>query len=408
MNKSKQFLLLAALITTATVSCKKEQISSVPQDTKNEIIKINNNPSNDRVNLTDDGMELDFVQADADVNYPKSGANSTAANFPYKLKFKGRIGPQLDVNNNPLSSLEVSSYGSNFIIGYQTPGDKFAGGVDVISLNNNGNPHLETIASIPDADVTCVNSGNGHLYFGMDLRTYEHFDYPAPAVLGVVKFSGQSLSNPQTVGLEGYSTKDVKFNPNNNKIYTATSTQGGVSVIGLDNQGVASRLAYQSYGIARSIGISGTDLIITNGYSYAYFNPTTLAMSNYSWWPIQSGNEPIGRMETMSNGNLVFGNGYAFIYVNKYTGTLIDQVYIGGIVNGVSVVNDKIYISTGNSLIVAEIDHSNHIKLLAKTHFSSKFGGDFNVISSKVSGDKVIVACGVRGTYIFKLKQVAP
>lgn len=402
MLKNK-YLLVAALLLSATIySCKKETQDVVQEDGASKIIKINNGTSSNRVDLTNEGITLDFQNV-SDVNTSNTvTANATTDAFPYQLVYKGKINPQIGVNNNELSALEVSAYGNYYAIAYQTPGDAYGGGVDVIQIQS-GAPQLVSSVSTPDADITCINNGGGRLYLGMDLKTFETYDYPAPAVVGVVRTSGGSLADPQVVGLEGYSTKDVKYNQNNGKVYAASSSNGGISIISFDGQ-KASRTAFQPYGGARSITISNQDIIATNGYSYATFNANTAAETNYKWWPVPSNNINIGSVASLDNGNFIFGNNYYLIYVDKATGELINQVDVGGWVNSISIVSDKIYVSTGNSLVVATIEN-NKIKILAKTHFSSTFGGDFNVISSRIAGNYVFVACGNRGTYVFNLKK---
>lgn len=401
MSKNK-YLLVASLLLTATIySCKKETQEVVSdEDGASKIIKINSTPSN-RVDLSNEGITLDF-QAATESNGKVATAATTASEFPYQLVFKGKINPQIGANNNALSALEVSAYGNYYAIAYQTPGAAYGGGVDVIQIQS-GAPQLISSVSTPEADVTCINNGGGRLYLGMDLKTFESFKYPAPAVVGIVKTNGGSLEDPQVVGLEGYSTKDVKYNTQNGKLYAASSTNGGVSIISFAGQ-KASRTAFQSYGGARSITFSNNDIIATNGYSYTTLDANTAAQSTYQWWPIQSNEVNIGSVASLTNGNFLFGNNYYLIHVDKSSGQLLDQIDLGGWVNSISIVADKIYVSAGNSLVVAQIEN-NKIKVLAKTHFSSTFGGDFNVISSRVAGNYVFVACGNRGTYVFNLKK---
>ncbi len=401
MSRNK-YLLVASLLLTATIySCKKETQEVVAkEDGASNIIKINSNPSN-RVDLSNEGLTLDF-QAATETNGKVATLAATAPEFPYQLVFKGKINPQIGASNNALSALEVSAYGNYYAIAYQTPGSAYGGGVDVIQIQS-GAPQLISSVSTPDADVTCINNGGGRLYLGMDLRTFESYSYPAPAVVGIVKTNGGSLEDPQVVGLEGYSTKDVKYNTQNGKVYAASSTNGGVSIISFTGQ-KASRTAFQSYGGARSITFSNNDIIATNGYSYTTLDANTAAQSTYQWWPIQSNEVNIGSVASLTNGNFLFGNNYYLIHVNKANGQLLDQVDLGGWVNSISIVDGKIYVSAGNSLVVAQIENDK-IKILAKTHFSSTFGGDFNVISSRVAGSYVFVACGNRGTYVFNLKK---
>lgn len=403
MLKNK-YLLVATLLLSATIySCKKEtQDLPTQEDEAAKIMKINNTSSSNRVDLTNEGLTLNFQTTSENIGSKTATTQAEASSFPYQLVYKGKINPQIGADNNALSALEISAYGNYYAIAYQTPGAAYGGGVDVIQIQS-GAPQLVASVNIPDADVTCINKGGGRLYLGMDLKTYETYKYPAPAVVGIVKTSGGNLEDPQVVGLEGFSTKDVVFNDNNGKLYAASSTNGGVSVISFTGQ-KASRTGYQPYGGARSITISNNEVVATNGYSYTNLDPNTVAQSSYKWWPIPSNDVGIGRVASLANGNFLFGNNYYLIHVDKTSGNLLDQVDVGGWVNSISIVADKIYVSTGNSLVVAVIEN-NKIKIIAKTHFSSTFGGDFNVISSRIAGTYVFVACGNRGTYVFNLKK---
>ncbi len=401
--RNNNYLYAASILFMATVfSCKKDSQDIVQENPAAQIIKIENTSSTDRIDLADEGLTLDFENYAAGSGNVVKGTDNTVAAFPYQLVFKGKINPKIGADNNALSALEVSDYGDYYAVAYQTPSDKFGGGVDVIDMKS-GTPKLVTSVATPNADITCITNGGGRLYLGMDLKTYEKYDYPAPAVFGVVNIDGGSLNQPQVVGLEGFSTKDVKYNTANGKVYTASGTQGGVSIISFAGN-KASRTAFQPYGGARSIAISYGQVIATNGYSYADFESNTAAETNYRHWPIRSNEINMGGVYALANGNFVYGNNYSLIYVDKTSGTLIDEVELNGWINSVSIVNEKMYISAGNSLVVAIIEN-NKIKVPAKTHFASVFGGKFNVISSKVAGNHVFVACGARGTYVFKLKE---
>lgn len=401
--KKSQLLLITFSLTATFFSCKKESQEITKEDNVDNIIKIDNSISSSRVDLSNQNIVLNF-QAPTETVSGKLGMSTQASapDFPYQLVFKGKINPQIGVNNNPLSALGVSAYGNYYAISYQTPGEAYGGGVDVIQIQS-GSPQLITSVSTPDADVTCINNGGGRLYLGMDLKTYEKYNYPAPSVVGIVKTNGGSLSDPQIVGLEGYSTKDIKFNEYNGKLYTASSTNGGVSVISFSGA-KATRTAFTPFGGARSVTISNRDVVVTNGYSYTTVDLNTAAHSNYKLWPIPSNDVGIGAVASLSNGNFLFGNNFSLIHVDKDNNSLLDQIDVGGWVNSISIVGDKIYASTGNSLVVAVIEN-NKIKIIAKTHFSTVFGGSFNVISSRIAGNYVFVACGDRGTYVFNLKK---
>ncbi|MFN0257115.1 hypothetical protein [Pedobacter ureilyticus] len=404
MSRNK-YLLVASVVLSATIySCKKETQDLVGSQDEQaaKIIKTNSSGSLNRVDLSNQGVTLNF-EGTATVAGAKA-TEAVATNFPYQLVYRGKVNPQVGVNNNLLSALEVSAYGNYYAIGYQTPGKAYGGGVDVIQLQPSGAPQVVGAVSTKDADVTCVTSGGGRLYVGMDLETFENFKYPAPAVVGVIKINSNNLQDAQVVGLEGYSTTALKYNENNGKLYTTSATNGGVSIISF-NGDKASRTAFQPYGSARSLTFSNNDLIATNGYSYAKFDVNTAAETDYKHWNIKSDDAGIGAVASTTNGNLLFGNNFGLIYVNKADNSVLNQIEIGGWINSISIVDGKIYVSNGNSLIVAEIVN-NKIKVLAQTHFASKFGGEFKVISSKVVGSKVFVACAERGTYVFDLEKI--
>lgn len=404
----KRFLLVATVLFSTTIySCKKEtqELTDVDVELNNatKIIKINNTNSQGRVDLNSEGLVLNF-QANAGTLNANVATDALTPAFPYQLVYKGKIAPQIGVNNNALSALEVSPYGNYYAIAYQTPGEAYGGGVDIFQLQASGTPQLVSAVSTTEADVTCLSNGNGRLYLGMDLETHEDYSLPAPSVAGIIKVEGNSLTQAQVVGLQGYSTKDIKYNESNGKLYAASANNGGISIISFTGQ-TATKTAFQSYGEVKSITFSNNDIIATNGYSYATFNPTTAVIGNYKHWIIPSNQEGIGSVASTSNGNFLFGNNYYLIYVDKNSNALLDQVDVAGSINSISIVNDKIYISTGSSLIVAQIENDK-IKILARTHFPTAFGGGFNVLKSRVIGSTVIVACGDRGTYIFDLKKI--
>lgn len=398
------FLVAGALASVTIYSCKKEPSGITNQDDiASKILKINNNVSSSRLDLSNQGTILNFETVNQTAN--------TASSYTHQLIYKGKINPLVGLSGKTLSALQVANMGTQYVIGYQLPGDGFDGGVDVVDLNS-GNPSLSSTVHTPNADVTCVEAGGTRLYLGMDLKTYESFDFPAPAVVGIIGVHGGTLNNPDIVGIPaGYSTKDVKYNVINGKLYAASSTQGGVASYNFYSHKAVLE-SYAPYGLVRSITFSGNEVIATNGYSFTNYNPNTLAQTNYRWWPIQSNEINIGSVSTLKNGNFIFGNNYSLVYVDKTSGSLLDQIDVGGWITSVSVAKDpvdnnieNIFIATGNSLVIARIVN-NKIEITAKTHFASTFGGDFNVISAFVAGKYVFVACGDKGTYVFEYKNL--
>lgn len=400
MSKNK-FLVVCSLLLTVTIfSCKKntEDISS--KEETDPILLISNKAETERVDVANIGSTLPFTTMES----TGKAVEATSTAYPFELIYNGKINPIKDNQNKPLSALDVTSLGNNYFgVAYMTIGEKYYGGVDVFRLSASSQPELISSVTSPNADINKIKIGGNKIFLGVDLKDYEARKYEAPAVVGMVDINNTGLQNPQYIPLKGYSVTDLDYSAENNKLYAASAENGGLSVISFNN-GAASLSSFSYYGSLRAIAFSGSDLFASNAYSYSKFNPTTAELLNLQSWPVRSDEVQIGALTALANGNFLFGNNYALIYVNKTNNALIDQVDLGGWIYSISVVNDKIYIAAGNSIVVATLENG-HIKLLAKTHFASTFGGGNFVINNvHVTGDKVLVTCGTKGTYVFTLR----
>ncbi|WP_113639590.1 hypothetical protein [Nubsella zeaxanthinifaciens] len=403
MSKNK-FLVVCSLLLTVTIfSCKKNTDTITNTEEADPILQISNKAETDRIDIANDGASVPFTSMET----TSKSVQATAAVYPYELIYNGKINPIKDNQNKPLSALDVTSLGNNYFgVAYMTIGEKYYGGVDVFKLSANNNPELISSVTSPNADINKIKIGGNKIFLGVDLKDYEARNFQAPAVVGMVDINNTGLQNPQYIPLKGYSVTDLDYSAANNKLYAASAENGGLSVISFNN-GTPSLTSFAYYGALRAITFSGADLFASNAYSYSKFNPSTAELLNLQSWPVRSDDVQIGALTTAPNGNFLFGNNYALIYVNKTTNALIDQVDLGGWIYSISVVNDKIYIAAGNSIVVATIENG-HLKLLAKTHFESTFGaGNFVINNVHVTGDKVVVTCGTKGTYVFTLKPKA-
>lgn len=394
--------LVTAFLLIFAYSCKKS--ANDPRAEQDPILTISNGISSGRVDLTNTG-EI--------VNFSTESAGSTRAVeapvvYPFELEYNGKIDVMKDANNTRLTAIDVTAYGNGIYgVTYMTPGENYSGGVDIFRILPSKAPQLFSSIIADNADINQIKIGGGRVFLGLDLKNYESMsNLESPAVVGIVDISNNSLSNPQYVGLKGFSVKDLHYSANNNKLYAASADNGGLSVISFNN-GLASRSGFAFYGGLRAITVSGNELIGSNAYAYSTFSSSTgeLNISSRKEWPVRSNETQLGAMKALPNGNFLFGNNFALIHVDKNTNTLIDQVDVGGWIYSISVVSNKIYIAAGNSILVAVVDNG-HLKIIARTHFKNTFGGGNFVINNvTVDSDKVVVTCGKQGTYVFTLKQ---
>jgi hypothetical protein len=397
----KKFTLPIFLFLITLYSCKKEKLI-IEDNHASQIININNNPDPSRVSLVDNDLTVDFTP---EGNAVSSKGNTTKSSIFYQLMFKGKIN-SLQYNGESLGAIQVASMGNFFAVSYLKSGEEFAGGMDVFRLNN-GVPQLLSTVQTPNADITSLTSGDGKFFIGTDLKTFESFNYQSPAVVGVVNVVGGSLNNPQIVPLTGFSVQDLVYNSANQKLYAATSTKGGLSVVSFNNN-VGARTAYTAYDNLKSLAIAGNKITGCTGTEYANFDLTDgKLIGNASSWPIPNNyDQSSGKLNILQDGKLLFGNNNSLILVNPDNNTLLDEINVGGFVNSISIVNNLIYITTGNSILVAKINNDKEILILTKIHLYTSFPGvRFDVISVKVVGNYVIAACGPAGVYVFELTR---
>nr|MCU0323551.1 hypothetical protein [Chitinophagaceae bacterium] len=264
MNKLTLSLLCFSFL--FLFSCKKENIDTA-NDPVNaaKIINIDNNPDFSRVSQGNG-----FVDFATENSVSSLKGNRTSSTSSTRLVFKGRISA-LQHNGEPLSAIQVAAFGNLFAVSYLKTGDEFSGGLDVFRLNN-GVPQLLSTVKTPDADITSITSGGGKFFIGADLKNFESFNYQAPATVGVVSINGGNLINPQIIPLAGFSVKDLLYHQANQKLYVATSTRGGLSIISFNNNGIGSRTNFTNYDRLRSLAISGNQIIGTTSTEYRNFD----------------------------------------------------------------------------------------------------------------------------------------
>lgn len=382
MKKSIIALSLCALV--ALQACQNDDNSGNSQEQK-VILNTDSQSLANRMNYDNSGVIN--LGNDGDVAARDGGASA----FPMSLL--AEVNPPI-YNGKTLTASHVDVKDNYVYVSYNTQGDTYLGGIDVIDVSQPNNPQLVVQAILPNTDISTVLFNNGQLYIAGAMNVDATPGLTTPAFVAKMPLQAGMLTNNYTsvpltgnvaTGLAVADSKYYGVSGNNgvvakidkttnvvettiavadlralgkidNKIVVLSGTQG-VKVYNADNLSLQSSFNTSSdvLDAKRTIDFQGNNLLVSEGYQgLKVYNLTSGSLLQTLALP--TGIPNVDQNDVVTNAVSVNGdfvhvaNGAAGIYVYKKAGSNLDllgSIKLEGSSNYVKSVGDYIFVATG-------------------------------------------------------------
>jgi hypothetical protein len=385
INMKKSIFGLIACSFLIFQGCQNDSDNVRDQDAK---VILNTNSQNLSGRMNDDNLGvIGLFSAKA-----TGKTNEVSSDFPMALL--AEFNPPT-YNGLTLKATHVDVKDNYVYVSYNTQGETYLGGIDVIDITQPNNPQLIVQAILPNTDISTVVYDNGNLYLAGAMDVDQDAKLTSPAFVGKMPLqAGLLTNNYSTVSLEsqvgtGVAVADSKYygvsgsNGVVAKIDKATNTvettihiadlralrridnrivvlsgTDGVKVFNADNLNPLSSFS-TSNDVAdakRTIDFQGNNLLVSEGYQgLKVYNLTSGSLLQTLALPTNVADVDAGDVVTNAvsvNGDFVYvANGAAGVSVYKNTnGSLssLGSIQLGGSANYVKSVGDYIFVASGN------------------------------------------------------------
>lgn len=350
------------------------------------ILNTNSESLTKRIDLSGSGV-LDLVSP---LEVTGKVAESQAGTFPMSLL--AEVSPPA-YNGKILMATHVDVKDSYVYVSYNTQGDAYLGGIDVIDVSSPNNPKLVVQAILPNIDISTVLYDNGKLYIAgavdVDFNkvTTSAFVAQMPLQSGLLTndYVLNSLAGFVGTGIAVADAKYYAVSGNNgvvakldkitnliettiavddlramgridNKIVVLSGTAGvkvyNAGTLNLESSFVTSTDAAEA---KRTIDFQGNNLLVSKGYEgFGVYNLSGTLQQSFSVPTAAVGidqNDVVTNAVSVNGDYVYVANGAAGISVYKTTaGTLelLGTIALSGSSNYVKSVGDYIYVASGN------------------------------------------------------------
>jgi hypothetical protein len=263
--KRKSLLgFLIVFIVLAVVSCKKDTSGSgaLKLQDGNIIISYDQTSLNSRVTTTNQVMRV----YDIEQNTLKSTTSTPVVDLSknYVFKLRAEVSP-LTYDGNTLQATHVKIVDNMAFVTYNTKGDTYLGGLEVINVSDISSPKIVWQAIFKTVDISSVDYYNNKIYLAgavnLDAETSVASYISRPAILEVLSLnSDHEISKVDTiVGLDSYTGTDVRATSSG--IYTTGGTDGYLKVFDSNLK----QLKSTSLTDARSIDVNTDKVFVLQG-----------------------------------------------------------------------------------------------------------------------------------------------
>ncbi|KDN54898.1 LVIVD repeat-containing protein [Flavobacterium seoulense] len=382
------------------------------------ILNTNSESLSNRINLDGSGV-LDLVT----LNVTGKTEETAAGTFPMSLLAEVKAPTY---NGKTLMATHVDVKDNYVYVSYNTQGDVYLGGIDVIDISSPNNPKLVVQAILPNVDVSTVLFDNGKLYIAGAVDA-DFNKVATPAFVAQMPLQSGLLTNTYVSNqLSGYvgtglAVADAKYyavsgdngviakldkatnvlettisvndlramGRINNKIVVLSGAEG----VKVYNEGTLKlessfKTAIDVVDAKRTIDFQGNNILVSQGASgLGVYNLTTGA--SVQTFAVPTAVTGIDQVDIVTNAVSVNGdytyvaNGAAGISVYKTTDTklaLLGTIALSGSSNYVKSVGDYIYVASGNGGL--KIIKKVTVSSIDCTGFATYKGGEWLNVNS--------------------------
>jgi len=401
MKKSLLALSLCALVVLQACQNDDSNVDgNVDGNQEGKVILITDPQSlGNRMNYDNSGV----INLVADGNLAARDGNSPA-DLPMSLL--AEVNPP-SYNGITLTASHVEVKDNYVYVSYNTQGETYLGGIDVIDVSQPNNPQLVVQAILPNTDISTVVYNNGQLYIAGAMSVDDNPTLTSPAFVAKMPLQSGLLTNNYTsvsmVGnvATGLAVADSKF-------YGVSGNNGVVAKIDKTTNTIETTIPVTDL---RAMGRIDNKIVVLSGSDgVKVFNADNLALQ--SSFSTSSDVLDAKRTIDFQGSNLLVAEGYQGLKVyNLTSGSLlqtlslptglpnIDQEDV--VTNAVSVNGDFVYVANGAAGVYVYKKVNENLNLLG----SIQLGGSSNYVKS--SGDYIFVATGTGGLKIIKKVTVS-
>lgn len=398
MKKSLLALSLCALIILQ--ACQNDDNNSGSNQEQKVILNTDAQSLANRMNFDDSGV----INLVADGNLAARDGSSSS-DFPMSLL--ATVNPP-SYNGVTLTASHVDVKDNYVYVSYNTQGETYLGGIDVIDVSQPNNPQLVVQAILPNTDISTVVYNNGQLYIAGATNVDSNGALTSPAFVAKMPLqNGMLTNNYSSVSLVGNVATGLAVS-SDSKYYGVSGNNGVVAKIDKTTNTIETTIAIADL---RAMGRIDNKIVVLSGSDgVKVFNADNLALQ--SSFSTSSDVLDAKRTIDFQGNNLLVSEGYQGLKVyNLTSGSLLQTLSLPTglpdvdqndvVTNAVSVNGDFVYVANGAAGVYVYKKVSGNLSLLG----SIQLGGSSNYVKS--AGDYIFVATGTGGLKIIKKVTVS-
>ena len=392
----KKIILSLGILTLALFqSCETtDDTTGIASQDEKVVLNTNSAELNARVDHSNAGV-INLVSSNLT---SKSLKKDEVDDFPMSLLAEMK---PIVYNGKTLTATHVDVNGKYVYVSYNTTGETYLGGIDVINISEPNNPKLEIQAIFPNIDVNTVIYENENLYFSGAASVDANPGLSSPAFVARMPLNGGLLTKDYlSVSLQGYVSTGVVIVGND--CFAVSGNNGFLAKLDKSKQNIKASIPISDL---RAIGYNDSKIVVLSGTEgVKVYNADTMALvSSFSTTKDVADSK---RTIDFIDSNMLISEGYAGVKMYNAKGSLLQTLDLPKdianvvasdvVTNAVSVSGDYVYAANGAAGIAVYQKGKSDL-----TSIGSIFlGGSSNYVKSV--GDYIFVANGTGGLKIVK------
>lgn len=401
---TKRVARLFTIIIVFIVSCSDE--TTVFKDDLQEDVLLEENEAvlQSRLSFDKSGV-LDILEEETITNKSSSAkANDLAGDYP--LTLVAQVNPP-SYNGSELAASHIDIDGDYAYVSYNTAGEVYFGGIQIIDIGDPNNPSLRSQLLYLNADLNSIAYSNGYVYIVGGVNAETSATATSNSFIGKIRVSNGRLSLSGGVSYafqQGFNANDVKIS--GSSVLVTSGRDGTLTSYNASDLSVQNEISFADL---RSVAVdngnialldAGTGIrILDNGFQPVKDIPISTDFGGASKRTLDFSGDRIVVPEaangagvySLSSGSLVE---YIPILINPEGVAEADIVTVGTAAN-----DDIILMANGGAgLCLVEKDATNN-----DIYGIIELDGSTNYVATK--GDYVISASGREGVQVIKLNK---
>lgn len=399
MQKSLRYLAIFSLV---VASCSDE--TTIYEDpSESLILEENQTVLTNSVNFDNSGV-LDIYQDEA---AKLASKNSSVDADSYPLALVANIEAPSYSSAEELAATHVAMDGNYLYVSYNTAGETYAGGVDVIDISDIVQPRLTSRLYYTNADINSIAYENGHVYVVGGVDSEQSVTATANSFIGKIPVSNGSLSISGGISYgfqDGLVANDLVVNANG--LFVSSGVNGYVTQYDKNTLEVVKEVAYDD--LRSIIQIDNNFAVLDASYGVRFLDET---LSETGSFTVANGDFRESDKRTISyygdKISVAEGSNGAGIY-NAETGAFErhlpivlnpdDATQDEVVTNAVSF-NDDVFLMANGGAGLALSENEGDLNLVGVIELR----GSINYVISK--DDYIIAASGKSGIQIIKMNR---